>query len=369
MKKYILFALFVLFAVCSFAQSVPAYPFTVSPLQFNGVVSKYPGGNVWLTTPVVVALPPGTTGARAYRIYTPVNYQNYNPFTFSANNVSFGQTSLYGFLQPGESVNVFVGVNIDTLQIGTMSIPIVVQDTLTNTALSTNLSLSVIDDRQYQFPSADTRVVPHIASGYGWRTLLQFTNPNNTPSVLDIKFYGSNGLPTAFRLRDGRYSANISEIVNGYGTVTLVIEDVLNKDTLVGSAEIKPILNQPVGVTIIYETTDAAAHEAALPANAVTTDTINLAYDNTNGRVTGLALLNSLNYPEPVTITYYDDGGVLLSTTTITLPAKGQTAFVINDPAIKNRTGMIRAVMPFKALSGFALRFDKDFQFIPVTPF
>jgi hypothetical protein len=187
--------------------------------------------------------------------------------------------------------------------------------------------------------------------------------------VLQVNFFNPAGVATPYRLRDGRYSASISEVVNAYGTLTIVLEDIFNKDTLTGSAEIVPLLNQPVGTTIIYETTDAAQHEAALPALAVTTDTLTLAYDNTNGRSTGLALRNSLNYPEPVTITYYDDGGTMLSTTTLNLPAKGQVAFVVTDPALKNRQGVIRAVMPFKALSGFALRFDKDFQFIPVLPF
>ena len=152
-------------------------------------------------------------------------------------------------------------------------------------------------------------------------------------------------------------------------TTSVVLEDFVATATLTGSAEIVPLLNNPVGVTIIYQTADAAAHEAGLQATAVTSGLLTLFYDNTGGRVTGVAVLNSLNYPQNLTITYYDDGGDVLDTQQLTLPAKGQTSFVATTTKIANRMGVFTVSAPIPALTGFSLRFNKDFQFIPIMPF
>lgn len=49
--------------------------------------------------------------------------------------------------------------------------------------------------------------------------------------------------------------------------------------------------------------------------------------------------------------------------------AKGQTSFVVTDPNVANRVGVFTVSAPIPALTGFALRFNRDMQFIPVMPF
>jgi hypothetical protein len=354
----------------------PQFPYTITPLQFNASVSKNIVGSQQLAVPVVVAVPPGTTGAHLFRVYTPVNYAGNVSvkFTISGTQYNGPFESPSALLFDGQSVSITTFVDPTNIPLGTYNVPISIQDVTTNTTQSIGLNLSVIDDRTYTFLPGTTRVVPHIATGFGWRTRLIFNNPNNTPSVLEVRFYTPDGTARAFRLRDGRITSVATQAIPGYGSGEIVIEDPFNNFTVTGSAEIIPILNSPVGVTILYETIPAAGevpHVAALPATASNSDTLTLAFDATNDLKTGLALLNSLNYAEPVTLQFYEQGGTLLATTTVNLPAKGQTAFLVSDavPAIRGYSGIIRATTPFRSLTGFALRFDKTGQFIPVTPF
>jgi hypothetical protein len=344
--------------------TTPTFAFNVSPLQGTAVLDKYVGGVQQISWPIIMVLPPGTAGAsRAYVVVSPLNPTTAN----STPIITF--TPSYDVMQPGQTDNIVMKVNVDALSIGQFGIPIVITDLNSDLTTTVILTVTVADLRSLTIPPLTTRTVPHIATGVGWNTTLQFTNPSNLPSVVQVTFYSPAGVPTAFRLRDGRYSATIEEVVPGYGTISVVLEDFTTTATLTGSAEIVPLLNNPVGVTIIYQTADAAAHEAGLQATAVTSGLLTLFYDNTGGRVTGVALLNSLNYPQNLTITYYDDGGTVLDTQQLTLPAKGQTSFVATTPKIANRVGVFTVSAPIPALTGFALRFNSDMQFIPVMPF
>ena len=346
--------------MCVCAQST--FSFNVSPLNGTAVVDKYAGGYQQLSWPIVVALPPGTAGnTRAYRIVSPANPTSGNPL------ITFNPS--FDVLQPGTADAIAVKVNVDAFVIGQYSLQVFVLDLNTNTSQTAVITLTVADLRTLTIPPATTRTVPHLATGAGWITTLQFTNPSNLPSAIEIDFYSPAGVPTPFRLRDGRYAAVAEEIIPGYGTTSIVLEDTFAKGTLTGTAEIKPLLNNPVGTTIIYQTTDNGTYETGIQATAVTSGLLTLFYDNTNGRSTGVAVLNSLNFPQVLTITYYDDGGDILDTQTLTLPAKGQTSFMASNPKIANRMGVFTVSAPIPTLTGFALRANKNMQFIPVMPF
>ena len=348
----------------AFAQTNP-YALVAFPAQLTATVFKNPGGAVWLPQAITIAVPLIAPSAHSYQVYSPLNYQSYTPIRFgpTASNV-FNGTAYSSVLN-----QVFIQVDTDIMDTGSYTVPIEVLDGLTGSTTSVVLNLSVVDGHYYVYPDPGTKVVPHLASGAGWRTTLQLTNPNSTSSSVEVSFAAQDGTPTAFRLADGTNSAVVSVAINGYGTKSLVVEDLVSNTTLVGSARVKPVLGAPVNVTILYQTTDAAAHDSALPALPATDSTLTMFYDNTGGHVTGLALTNSLNYAEPVQVTYYDEDGTLLVTAApITLNANGQTAFVVSEPILANRKGVIRVTMPFPAISGFVLRFNQDFQFIPILP-
>jgi hypothetical protein len=369
MRKTI--ALLVLLLACILPALAQTNPFAlgVFPSQLSATVSKNPGGAVWLPQAITIAVPLNTADARSYQVYSPLNYQSFTPIRFSAGATQTASKVFSGVAYANVLNQVFIQVDTTVLTPGFYTVPIGVLDAMTGSTPSVILNLTVVDGHSYMYPDPGTKIVPHLASGAGWCTTLQLTSSSSNASAVEVEFFAPDGTPTAYRLADGRNTAVTQDIVNGFGTKSLTLEDAGNRNTLSGSALVKTIYGPPVGVTILYQATDSAEHEAAVPALPATADNLTLFFDNTQGRVTGLALSNSLNYAEPVQVTYYDENGNPLATSVVTLNAHGQTAFVVGDPAMANRKGVILATMPFPALSGFVLRFNKDFQFIPVLPF
>jgi hypothetical protein len=82
-----------------------------------------------------------------------------------------------------------------------------------------------------------------------------------------------------------------------------------------------------------------------------------LGFDNTTGRVTGLALANSTSKDANLAITIRDDAGTVLATDSIPLKANGHTQIVLTTgyPASKGRRGTVEIDGPagFSALGLF----------------
>lgn len=369
-------AAFVFLAVSTFAQQL-TYPFTLSP-SFSTNVDKFAiPQTVRIEPAITLRLNDGVTGVRAFRAYIPpftdINGNiNSTMFSFSVNDGGpITYTGGQGLVYPNGTTSLYVSVDVSRLGSGSYTLPVIIQDLSTNFSQSVSIGLNIIDGRTYVYPAENVRVVPHLASGKGWRTQLQFTNPNESNSTVRVDFLDQFGQPLTVRLRDGRVNSTVYVDAFSHGTNKIVIEDLGATYTLVGSIRVTPVIGYPLGVTAIYESTDVP-HAAALAAQQVNTDALTFFYDNTNGSHTGVAFLNSLNYPEPLTIKYYDEYGNLLTTTTEVLPANGQVSRTIDQvvPETRNRTGVIRATLPvgFKSLNGILLRFDSNFFFVPVAP-
>ena len=331
-RQIVLLALLCMFCLGAAAQQNP-FALIAFPNQISATASKTPGGSVWLTQPITIALPLNTASPRGFQVYTPMNSANYVPVKFAASTAQTPAAIMNGTAAAGALNQVFLQIGTELLTPGSYQVAIFIYDPMTITNSFVLLNLTVIDGHNYNYPDASTKIVPHLASGAGWRTTLQLTNPNSTASAVEIHFFSPDGTPTAFRRADG-YSTDVyNEVVNAYGTKSVVLEDPKNKNTLSGSAQVRAVMNGPVNVTILYQALDAAAHEAALPALPATADTLTLFFDNTGGRVTGLALSNSINYEEPVQIAYYDESGnLLVKAAPVILAANGQTAIVVNEP-------------------------------------
>jgi hypothetical protein len=71
--------------------------------------------------------------------------------------------------------------------------------------------------------------------------------------------------------------------------------------------------------------------EAVVPLETRNTAAYVLAFDNTNGLATGVALANVTNQAANVPVTLRDDTGVTLGTAMINLAAHGHTSFVLTD--------------------------------------
>jgi len=369
-------AAFVFLAVSTFAQQI-TYPFTLSQ-SFSTNVDKFAiPQTVRIEPAITIKLVEGVTNVRAFRAYIPPfidNNGNINSsmFSFTINDGGpITYTGGQGVVYPGGTTSLYLSVDVSRLGSGSYLVPIIIQDMGTTFSQSVAVTVNIIDGRTYVYPAENVRVVPHLASGKGWRTQLQFTNANESNTTARVEFFDQYGFPMTVRLRDGRVNSIVYVDTFARGTSKIVVEDSSTQQVIVGSVRITPVIGYPVGVTAIYETTELP-RSAALAAQQVNTDAMTFFYDNTNGNHTGVAFLNSLNYPQLLTIKYYDEYGNLLTTTTEMLPANGQIARTIDQvvPETRNRAGVLRASLPvgFKALNGILLRFDPTFFFVPVAP-
>jgi len=94
--------------------------------------------------------------------------------------------------------------------------------------------------------------------------------------------------------------------------------------------------------------------EAVVPLETRNANAYLLAFDNTGGRATGIAINSVSSQPVNVPVVVRDDTGALIATDTLTLPANAHLSFVLGNPPNKYpATANIRGTIEFDApLSG-----------------
>ncbi|MBZ5678429.1 MAG: hypothetical protein LAP61_29700 [Acidobacteriia bacterium] len=115
---------------------------------------------------------------------------------------------------------------------------------------------------------------------------------------------------------------------------------------VVGSAQ---LISGAVGGFEIFEWT-AYGQEASVPIQSQSSSAglgRRLVFDNTGGFATGVALSNPSTLTGNITVNIRDEGGNLLQTSTITLPANGHTSFML--PSTYAVTNGIRGSVEFVA--------------------
>jgi hypothetical protein len=105
--------------------------------------------------------------------------------------------------------------------------------------------------------------------------------------------------------------------------------------------------------------------EVSVPVSPEFATTIKLAFDNTNGYVYGVALVDSETFVydgqpnDVVTASIKDESGIELGTKTFSISPRGHTTFILSDqfPQTKNRLGTVSfAISGFGTLAGLGLR-------------
>jgi hypothetical protein len=94
-----------------------------------------------------------------------------------------------------------------------------------------------------------------------------------------------------------------------------------------------------------------SAQEAVVPLETRTPSAYVLAYDNTNGLATGLALANISTQAASVPVVVRDETGATLTQSQIQLAGNGHTSFMLTDttqgfPATAGMRGMIEFDIP-----------------------
>ena len=214
---------------------------------------------------------------------------------------------------------------------------------------------------------------PHLAAGGGWESALELVNPNGSLALAGYRFTPTPATnfccPRRFSeriqtepaasagcWRHRRYSVRRAQL-----TISI--------DAQTGSAQ---LLAEPgVGgfIRFIYAPT---GQEAIVPLETRNAASYTLAFDNTNGVATGVALANVSSLSVTVPVTIRNDAGTTIGSGTIPLLLSGHSSFTLTDRFAEtaNQSGTVEFDTPPGArIAALGLRFPPSFNFstIPVV--
>jgi hypothetical protein len=306
------------------------YTFTLSgtaSLTGLGSAGFYASGNTTLSSI-------GTTGAVTGDF----------AMLFTSGDSLTGQVTIpAGYLLPslGQSLNVAASVTVTggagTFTGASGSFPITGAGSPTG-ALSAHLTAS--GSGTLRLPAvhvagtlAYAGSMAHLAAGGGWKTSIILLNNGSKPAQAQVSFFDENGNPLILPLTSPQAvittpnATSVTQTIQAGGE--LVIESVGTGDALsLGSAQL--FTDGSVSGFIIFRY-NPSGQEAAVPLQAQNAASYSLAFDNTTGLATGVAVANVSSQPANIQAIVRDDTGAVLAMDTIHLPGSGHLSFVVAD--------------------------------------
>jgi hypothetical protein len=196
----------------------------------------------------------------------------------------------------------------------------------------------------------------HIAAGAGWQTTFTLVNSGATAATASLSFFGDNGsavsLPLSFPQTGTTSTANnVNQSIPAGGSLIVVVQDSGGAVSTTGSAVLTTTGNVGGFAVFRYNPT---GQEAAAQLQAVNAPSYILAFDNTGGLSTGLAIANLAAQAASVNVVIRDDTGAQIGTGSIDLPAQGHTSFGLTDTSSGGWavTAGVRGTLEFDTPSG-----------------
>jgi hypothetical protein len=190
----------------------------------------------------------------------------------------------------------------------------------------------------------------HVASGGGWQTTFTLVNTGTSSAQVQLNFFDNNGvalsLPLTFVQSGATTNGSIvSKIIAGGATLVILTQGSNAGASVVGSAQLTTTGSVSGFAIFRYNPT---GQEAVVPLETRDASAYLLAYDNTNGLATGLALANVSNQLANVPVVLRDDTGTNLGTATINLPANGHMSFMLTGTyaSVANKRGTVEFDAP-----------------------
>jgi hypothetical protein len=215
--------------------------------------------------------------------------------------------------------------------------------------------------------------IAHVTFNGSFATQFTLVNLGVTTAPATLSFYDESGNPLTvplFMPQSGRVNTTSTLTQALVPGASLLIE-TRGQDALpamVGSAQLSTT-GKVSGFAVFRWI--PLGHEASVPLETRNADAYVLAFDNTDGLTTGLALANIANQPANVVVNVWGDMGVLMQSDTISLPALGHTSFMLSDryATAVGKRGTVEFVTPtggqISAL-GFRTEADGTLTAIPV---
>ncbi len=202
----------------------------------------------------------------------------------------------------------------------------------------------------------------HVASGGGWLTTFTLSNTGTVPANIQLSFFGDNGEPLSLPLlfldsNNTMTSSSLTETISAGATLVIATHADSSAALVTGSAQLTTTGGNVNGFAVFHYNPNG--QEAVVPIQTQNAAAYVLAFDNTNGLSTGLAIANVSNQAVKVPMIARDDAGAQLGTATISLPAHGHISFTLplTYGFVKGKRGTVEFDTPSNAqISALAIR-------------
>jgi hypothetical protein len=198
-------------------------------------------------------------------------------------------------------------------------------------------------------------LMAHLASGAGWETTFVLVNTGASAAQAQLNFFDNNGnalpLPLSFPQAGGPPStmaSSVSQNVGANASLWVQSSGALTTALLTGSAQLTTTGNISGYVIFRY---NPNGQEAVVPLESRNAPAYLLAFDNTNGTTTGVAISDASSQQVDIPVILRDDTGVILpGPSSLPLAANGHYSQILTTllPAAAG----IRGTVEFDAPSG-----------------
>src|SRR5690348_1930108 len=212
---------------------------------------------------------------------------------------------------------------------------------------------------------AQTIVMPQIADGGGWQTTIVVSNTTSSTASASLSFYqdttGGATQSWSLPLIESISTQNLS--LAGGGTIFLH-----TPGTAATTSQGWGLLQASSGVVgygiYTYRSAGHQDQDATAPGVA-SASRILVPYDNTNGLVTAIAVVNPTAASETVLVSFQSETGGIVTGPLPTLPPNGHSAFVLPTqfPGTAGDHGLAEFVTATGSLSIIALRANPTLAF------
>ncbi len=203
--------------------------------------------------------------------------------------------------------------------------------------------------------------IAHLASGGdGWQTTFVLVNTGSGATSATLSFFndqasanpgGPLALPLAFPQSGGGTTMTVPSYTTQLAAgATIIIVSSGAQTLLTGSAQLTTAGH--VSGFVIFRHND---QEAVVPLESRNASGYIIAFDNTNGTATGIAVNAVSTGPVNIPVTVRNDAGVAIASDTLTLSANGHTQFTLGIdkyPAALTIRGTIEFDTPVGAQIG-----------------
>ncbi len=200
--------------------------------------------------------------------------------------------------------------------------------------------------------SAGGGAFAHMAIANGWKTSFVLVNTGASPAQAHLAFFDDGGNPLVLPLSSPQSGASVPSTASSVDSAmnagaTLVVESTgADTDPLqTGSAQLTTDGNVSGFVIFRYQPT---GQEAVVPLESRNASAYILAFDNTGGTVTGVAVSTNSLQASSIPVLIRDDSGAQIGTGLIALAANGHSAFVLPTqfPVTTGKRGTLEFATP-----------------------